>query len=122
MTTSPTKCTVCSNQDGGGILMLTEHPDYGPAEIYVGLDCCFWQMARDAGFVPEKELRHTRGKNRELRAELKSTQGKLMTATGQAVNEFLETVREGMPNAPKPTEKKDPVGAITTKEHPHGTR
>ena len=50
MTVSPTRCTICGNQKGPGILLLSEHPDALEVEMYIGIDCCFFQMARDTGY------------------------------------------------------------------------
>ena len=89
--------------------MLVGHPDTGPAEIYVGVDCCFVQMARDLGYIPKEELKNVTDKNRELSGELKITNKKLETATDAVVSEFLEDIQSRRPKKP------DPVGAISKK-------
>lgn len=97
MTVSPTRCAICSNQNGPGILMLVAHPDVGPIEMYVGHDCCFVQMARSMKYLDIKQTRTLRQKNADLKKERDSLERKLQTATNKAVNEFLDTVREGQP-------------------------
>ena len=109
MTVSPTKCAICSFQKGPGVLMLVGHPDTGPVEMYVGVECCFVQMARDLGFIQKEELKNVTDKNRELSEELKITKRKLETATDKVVNEFLEDIQSRRPSKP------DPVGVVSMK-------
>lgn len=109
MRVSPTECAICSNQKGPGILMLVGHPDTGPAEMYVGVKCCFVQIARDLGYIQKDELKNISEKNRELREELKITKRKLTAATDAVVNEFLEDVQSRRPSKP------DPVGVVSMK-------